>query len=59
MKSGGPYKIDKAAEPVGAPDMSSVNEGRHRWGKLVVVPLRTAVSSRRQSTGGEVDLLAL
>ena len=50
MKSGGPYKIDKAAEPVGAPDMSSVNEGRHRWGKLVVVPLRTAVSSRRQST---------
>jgi len=45
MKSRGPYK-NNAAEPAGVPEMSTVNEGRHRREKLVVVPLRTAVSLR-------------
>ena len=44
-----PYKADNAAGPAGVPDMS-INEGRHRWEKLVVVPLKMTVSSRARST---------
>lgn len=45
MKSRDPYK-NNAAGPAGVPEMSTVNEGRHRREKLIVVPLRTAVSLR-------------
>lgn len=44
-----PYKMN-TAEPVGVPDMSRVKEGRYRWKKSVVVPLRMVVSLRQQST---------
>lgn len=49
--------IDKAAEPAGVPDMSTVNEGRHRWENLIVVPLRITVSLRPRSTSERLTYL--
>jgi len=57
MKSRGPYK-GNAVEPAGVPEMSTVNEGRHRWEKLVGVPLKRAVSLGLRSAE-KVDLLAV
>ena len=57
MKSRGLYKSN-AVEPAGVPEMSTVNEGRHRREKLIVVPLRTAVSLRVRSAE-KADVLAV